>query len=220
MTGKRSSFKRIRWSSIESLNIQADYGRRWPVHKTNLESNCFSANFQVFSLTEYCHNVWFMLIRCYFECCLHCAYTTVLCDESSRLIYWNVNFGHEYSRDGNWFFIMTHFPAYFNAFASYKSWCFAPHWRGPRKFSLILCKWANAHGCGLNRLALHALSCFEYLVDLHSTSRRPAWPFDFRTANCGRAILLFRLSAVECPLYGDKVNFVLQFCRLFVWETH
>ena len=69
--------------------------------------------------------------------------------------------------DGNWFFIMTHFPAYLNAFASYKSWCFAPHWHGPRKFSLILCKWASAHGCGLNRFALHALSCFEYLIDFY-----------------------------------------------------
>ena len=55
MTRNCSSCKRTRRSSIESLNIQADYGRMWAVHKPYLESNCCPANFQVFSLTEY---VW------------------------------------------------------------------------------------------------------------------------------------------------------------------
>ena len=99
--------------------------------------SCFEYLDDLYSTSGRAGLTFRMLIRCYFNCCLHCAYTTVLCDESSRLIYWNVNFGHEYSRDGNWFFIMTHFPAHFNAFASYKSWCFAQHWRGPRKFSQI-----------------------------------------------------------------------------------
>ena len=36
-----------------------------------------------------------------------------------------------------------------------------------------------AHCCGLNPLALHALSCFEYLVGLYSASGRLVWPFEF-----------------------------------------
>ena len=134
-----------------------------------------------------------MLIRCYFECCLHCAYTTVLCDESSRLIYWNVNFGHEYSRDGNWFFIMTHFPAYCNAFASYKSWCFAPHWRGPRKFSQIL-RVSKRSWMWIKSL----LRYMHFRVSIiQLTFIRP------RGGQRDLSNLLFRTTVVECPLRGD-----------------